>query len=141
MVRFAVLCLVFLTALLVAVGCVGGQKPVLADLELRRFVLESVDGVPFCASRMPEMAFDENFRVSGQMCNRFMGQGKLENGVLTVAQMASTRMFCAEEALNHAENRISSMLMAGAEVELTDGILTLRQGGHTVTFTAADRVQ
>ena len=138
MIRFFKVCFVFLLPIFVMAACANAKALPVADLEHRRFVLASVDGVPFSASKTPDIAFTEDFRVSGQMCNRFMGQGLLDNGILKVSQMASTKMFCADAALNSVEDMFSSMLMAGSEAEFSGNILTLRQGGHVLVFTAAD---
>ena len=49
------------------------------QLEHRRYVLESVDGKPVMATQRPlDISFGEQLHVSGGMCNRFMGQGKLD---------------------------------------------------------------
>ena len=133
----AVLCLpVFLTA-----ACAGAKAPTRDELLHRRFVLTSVDGVPQAASPItPDIEFNEGFRVSGRMCNRYAGQGKLENGLLTVGQMISTKMLCTDDALNRLDGLLAAMLAAGARADLSGGTLTLRQGGHTLVFTARDWV-
>lgn len=37
--------------------------------------------------------------ISGSMCNRFSGEGKLSNGELTAKGLAMTRMMCANPQL------------------------------------------
>ena len=133
--------LVCLISLFLVGACANARTPDRSDLQHRRFVLASVDGEPFSASRMPEMTFDENFRITGQMCNRFTGQGILEKGMVKASQMASTRMFCADAALNRVEDIFSAMMTAGSAAEFADNTLTLRQGAHTLVFTAKDRVK
>ncbi len=57
-----------------AAGCASAKSPTQAALLHRRFVLESIDGIPFAsATRTPDIEFNEGFRVSGQICNRYMG--------------------------------------------------------------------
>ena len=138
MFRFFKKSLALLLSLFVVVACAAVRPPAISDLEHRRFVLASMDGATFSASRTPDIAFAEGFRVSGQMCNRYMGQGVLDKGVLTVSQMASTKMFCMDAALNTVEEVFSSMLIAGAQADLSGDTLTLSQGGHVLVFTAAD---
>lgn len=134
------LCIIF--SALFSIGCAGAKGVKEADLSNRRFVLESVDGKAFTsANRTPDIAFGENFRVQGGICNRYTGQGVLAGNVLTVKQMASTKMLCVDDALNKLETQFAQMLHAGAEVTLDGKTLTLRQGGHTLVYTAADRVK
>lgn len=134
MTRCGIWCCLVFVSLLANVACAGVKTPAQADLAQRRFVLADVDGVPFAAGQRPDISFSEDFRVSGRMCNRYTGQGTLQNGVLTVKQMASTKMLCIDAALNRLEGQFGAMLAAGAHTELTGDTLTLRQGGHVLVF-------
>ena len=80
---------------LVLTGCVNPGKASVQPEQLKnhRFVLESVDGKAVkTATTQPEIGFSalpdislvNNISVSGQMCNRFNGQGKLSEGELKV---------------------------------------------------------
>lgn len=134
-------CLALCFCLVTVTGCVGGKTPDRADLLYSRFVLETVDGKPFVTPRrMPDLEFGENFRVSGQICNRFFGQGELVDGILTVKQMGTTKMLCPEEELNSFENQFALMLMSGAAVELSGDLLTLSQGGHVLVYRLLGKV-
>lgn len=130
-----------------AAGTAGAAMPAdrtvdKADLLHHRFVLKSADGVGFFGKeRVPELDFGEGFRVMGAVCNRFTGDGKLENGTLTVKEMALTRMLCGDPDLNALETRVAAMLEAGAELSFDGRILTLRQGGHILVYELHDRVQ
>ncbi|CAK7028811.1 MAG: Heat shock protein HslJ [Desulfovibrio sp.] len=129
-------------SLFAAVSCAGGKNMQESDLLHRTFVLETVDGQPFAASlAKPEIAFGENFRVYGQVCNRYTGQGTLTGNVLTVSQMASTKMLCADDALNKLEYEFSQLLMDGMAVELSGDTLSLEGGGRTLTFKASGSAQ
>jgi len=139
--RFSKVILVFLLPLFAMVACAADKPSAVPNVDHRRFVLVSVDGAPFSASKKPDITFAEELRISGQMCNRYMGQGVLDKGVLKVSQMASTKMFCMDAALNKVEDLFFSMLMAGAEIELAGESLILQQGGHVLVFTAVDITQ
>lgn len=54
-----------------------------SDLLHHNFVLVSVDGKPPVKTPEPNIEFGENMHISGAMCNRFMGQGELKDGILT----------------------------------------------------------
>ncbi|POP44330.1 heat-inducible protein [Superficieibacter electus] len=131
-----------LCALLLA-GCVTDKDTsVTAEkLQQQRFVLETANGEPVKASDKPlELAFGdkttalEHVQVSGSMCNRFTGSGKMSAGELKVKDMAMTRMMCSDPQLNTLDHTISAMLSAGAQVDLTGDQLTLATANQTLTF-------
>ncbi|HFI4751823.1 TPA: heat shock protein HslJ [Escherichia coli] len=86
----------------------------------------------------PEISFGEKMMISGSMCNRFSGEGKLSNGELTAKGLAMTRMMCANPQLNELDNTISEMLKEGAQVDLTANQLTLATAKQTLTYKLAD---
>lgn len=109
------------------------------DLLRKNFALASVNGKAWAGrERVPTLQFNEGLRVSGQVCNRFMGQAQLKKGVLTVPQMASTLMMCADEDLNRLEGQFAALLRAGAEISLTGDRLTLRGGDLTLVYVRAE---
>ncbi|WP_312317891.1 heat shock protein HslJ [Atlantibacter hermannii] len=111
------------------------------QLEHRRYMLESVDGKPVMATQRPlDISFGEKLHVSGGMCNRFMGQGKLDGNVLKVDGMASTRMLCAEPELNQFDILIGEMLTSGATVDAKSQSLILSNQQHTLVYKSADWV-
>lgn len=139
MLKYIFACALCLGMVLTAAGCAGCKTLAPKDLENRRFVLASVDGKPFkTALNTPDIQFGEGFRVSGGMCNRYMGQGKLVGNVLTVSPMASTRMLCPDDELDKLETLFGRMLEQGAEVSFDGNTLSLKQGGNTLVFTAGD---
>lgn len=116
--------------------------PSMQALLHHRFLLESVDGEDFSpAERTPELEFLEGFRVAGGFCNRFTGQGELDGDVLKVAQMASTKMLCADEGLNRLEGLFAAMMQEGARIGLDGTLLVLEQGGHRLGWRLRDRVR
>ena len=122
-------------------GCVNpGKASVQAEqLEGHRFVLETVNGVAIKPSAVPpEMSFGKKMAVSGVMCNRFSGQGKLSEGELKVKAMAMTRKLCVEPQLNELDATIGDMLSKGAQVDLTEDQLTLATAEKTLMFKRAD---
>ncbi|EEP91942.1 heat shock protein HslJ [Yersinia kristensenii] len=110
------------------------------DLLHHNFVLISVDGQSPVKTPGPSIEFGENMHISGAMCNRFMGQGELKNGVLTVKGLASTRMLCSEKQLNQWDALISQVLNSGAKVTLNKGQLTLSNNDHTLLYQLKDWV-
>jgi len=120
-------------------GCSSGGEDAYHNLlSDHNFVLKSVDGqvVTPVAGIRPGINFAQDMQVSGVMCNRFFGQGKLEHGELRVPQLASTRMLCIDPQLNEWEMMIGKMLTAGVTLQLERQTLTLSGSGHTLVYTA-----
>lgn len=127
--------LILMGAMLLA-GCATSQPN---EKKLARsFQLSSVDGQAITAPQgmKPGINFSKEMHVTGVMCNRFFGQGTLEKGVLSVPQMASTRMMCSDQKLNQWEMTLSQMLNAGAKLKLEQNTLTLQGAGHTLVYVA-----
>ncbi len=114
-----------------------------ADLLHHRFVLVSMNGAPLPPTEMekPYIEFNEGMRVSGRACNQFRGPGKLENGVLTVPNMATTRMFCLVPELNALDTLLAAMLEKGATLSLSGDELTLSNGGDVLVYSLSDWVR
>ncbi|MBK5142227.1 heat shock protein HslJ [Budviciaceae bacterium BWR-B9] len=116
-----------------------------SDLQHHNFILTSVDGEHMADTtkdkRPLNIEFGENMHVSGAMCNRFMGQARLKDGVLTATQLASTRMACLDEKMNQLDQIIAVTLNNGAKVSLDQGVLTLSSAQHTLTYKLSDWVR
>lgn len=122
-------------------GCVNPGKASVQkeQLEQHRFVLESINGTAVKpATPAPEIAFGEKMAVSGVMCNRFSGQGKLSDGELKVKALTMTRKLCAEPQLNDLDHAIGTVLRNGTQVDLTEDQLTLATADTTLVFKRAD---
>ncbi|PWW10776.1 META domain-containing protein [Mangrovibacter plantisponsor] len=125
-----------LLAMMALAGCAQeGSAPVGAQLADQSFVLKTFNGKPLADNSRPaSLRFSNTLQVSGNMCNRFMGQGSLEGNTLTVAGMAGTRMLCVEPQMNQLDNVIGKMLTQGATVTLTADTLTLKANDDTLVY-------
>nr|WP_318381614.1 heat shock protein HslJ [uncultured Enterobacter sp.] len=134
-----------LTALaLLLAGCANDGKVSVTDDQLvhHRFVLESVNGKAVNAGENPpEIRFGEKLQLSGVMCNRFTGQGKLSDGALSAKNLAMTRMMCADPQRNELDQAFSVMMNKGAQADLTETQLTLATAEQTLIFKLADNAQ
>jgi heat shock protein HslJ len=106
----------------------------LEDLTGRTYYLVSMDERSFEGADAPQLRFGADGRVSGSACNRFSGTAKIEHGVLTAKNAASTRMACFQPFLNELEQNLSDMLQNGARVSLDGGRLILVRDGHTLVY-------
>lgn len=129
--------LILAAMLLSGCGVGPGNSSHYSSLAGHHFVLKSVDGQKIIppAGMKPGISFAQDMNVSGVMCNRFFGQGKLERDMLTVPHLASTRMMCSDPALNQWEAIIGKMLVAGVLVQRNQHTLTLSGSGHTLVYT------
>ncbi|KFC10039.1 heat shock protein [Trabulsiella guamensis ATCC 49490] len=135
--------ILLLAAGMLLAGCVNTSKVTVnaSQLEHHRFVLESVNGKPAPAGKNPpELSFGEKMHLSGSMCNRFTGQGKLSEGELKAKNLAMTRMMCADAQRNELDKILSAMLSKGAQVDLTGDQLTLATAEQTLVYRLSDRV-
>lgn len=130
-------------------GCVYNSKVSTGaeQLQHHRFVLTSVNGQPLNNGDKPlELSFGEKMPVtgkmfvSGNMCNRFSGTGKVSDGALKVEELAMTRMLCADPQLNSLDATLGKMLREGAQVDLTENQLTLATADQTLVYKLADLV-
>ncbi|RMN22254.1 hypothetical protein ALQ63_00410 [Serratia plymuthica] len=139
-------CLPMALAALLLTGCgmsQSGKTVTEDDLLHHNFVLQSVDGVAVKPQpgNAPSIEFGEKMHVSGAMCNRFFGSGQLQNGVLTVKNLASTRMLCTDAQRNQWDQTLSAVLEKGAKINLNAQQLTLSGGDHVLVYTLRDWVQ
>lgn len=128
-------------ATLLLAGCArDGKVSVTADeLMHHRFVLQTVNGTAINpGSNPPEISFGEKMHLSGVMCNRFTGQGKVSDGALSAKNLAMTRMMCADPQRNQLDQTFSAMMNEGAQADLTGNQLTLATAEQTLIFKLAD---
>ncbi|MGL4724318.1 MAG: heat shock protein HslJ [Scandinavium sp.] len=131
-----------LAAGMLLAGCVSTSDVTTQPEQLQhhRFVLESVNGKNVTSDKPLELSFGEKMYVSGNMCNRFTGEGKLSDGELKVKNLAMTRMLCTDPQMNQLDNLLSAMLHDGVQVDLTANQLTLATSHDSLVYNLADLV-
>lgn len=141
--NLAVLAASLLLASLLGACAKQGAQSMLSESDLKHhnYVLESVDGRPFSSEfNTPNLSFNQDFSISGKVCNNFRGPAQLSDNVLTVEHMASTLMLCPDQQLNELENDFAQMLRAGARISLEGNRLTLSQGDRVLVYRLRDYV-
>lgn len=98
--------------------------------------LVSYNGVATPADSKYTVSFDQE-SLSAKFCNSMQGVYILDSTLLTVRNLASTKMYCgAPENLMDIENAFGSMLGFGARISQTDNMLTMVDPkGNTFIFT------
>ena len=124
----------------------GSEATTEKDLLHKRFELQSINGTAYDYKEVrPSLEFNEDFRLAGEVCNRFMGPGTLENGVLSAKHMAATKKFCFEEAVNKLEMDFFALLNNGVTLEFDGQRLVLSgkgvEGPVVLEYKVSDRVQ
>ena len=140
--RLLVLSTLVLACALVACKTSGRENtPVTAEsIANHRFEVVSMNGVPLNTQQdaPSEINFGENLVITGKACNRFRGEGRIADNVLTVPNAIATRMFCAEEDLNKLETVLFAMFNKGAAMTVTADGLVLSDKDNSVQFVRRD---
>jgi heat shock protein HslJ len=77
------------------------------------------------------LAFPEAGRAAGNAsCNRFAGSAEISGDTLNFGMLASTRMACADEAVNSQETQYLKALAAAKRFELKDSTLLIYAEGY-----------
>ena len=119
-------------------ACAG--VPEQSKLLHHNFILTEVNGTAFIGEKIPNIQFGEGLKVSGSVCNNYIGQGELIGDKLFVRELASTKMLCPDQDLNELEFAFGNMLMAGATISYNWNTLTLVGDGYRLKFKLQDLV-
>lgn len=119
----------------------GGASGLTKDFLMhQKFVLVQVNEADYSPDNpdlpAPTLEFGDDFQVSGRICNTYRGQGELQDDVLSVRAVASTRMLCPNTNLGQLETSFFKMLENGATLSMDGDRLSLKQGGSSLVFKA-----
>ncbi|MFC3034107.1 META domain-containing protein [Pseudoalteromonas fenneropenaei] len=106
-------------------GCVS-TKSLSADvLKYTRWQLHTINGKPVQLPNPVSIRFIDALQVNGFAgCNRFFGEGRVDNGKLLVANLGMTRKACSDSE-NRVEQQLLTLLRGGVSAELDKQILRL----------------
>jgi heat shock protein HslJ len=131
-----------LIPLLLLAGC-SSAAFVQQDLLHHHWVLSKLDGEPVAASRdnPPDFEIGEHFTVNGIAgCNRYFGQGHLEDDRLWVTSLGSTEMACTPP-LDTIEQAVITTLTEGATLSGSNQTLILQGKQHRLEYALRDWVR
>ncbi|WP_337119411.1 META domain-containing protein [Pseudoalteromonas sp. B131b] len=115
------------------VGCASTGTVTSEQLKYTQWQLSHVDGLAIPPSFNASMSFIEALQVNGfSGCNKFFGEGSLEESNLTVSKLGMTRKSCGKE-LDEFEQQLLQALNQGAELKMQDQQLVM-QGEQTFVF-------
>ncbi|MGL4250554.1 MAG: META domain-containing protein [Aeromonas sp.] len=130
-----------LIPLLLLAGC-SSTTFVRQDLLHHHWVLSKLDDKPVEASRdnPPDLEIGEHFTVNGIAgCNRYFGQGHLEDDKLWVTSLGSTEMTCPPPQ-NTIEQAVLTTLTGGATLSGSIQTLILQGEQHRLEYILRDWV-
>lgn len=117
------------------VGCVSTGTVTNEQLKHTQWQLSRVDGLAISPSFSASMSFIDALQVNGFAgCNKFFGEGQLEDNQLSVSRLGMTRKSCGQE-LDAFEQQLLQTLKQGAMIQIQSQQLVM-QGKHTYLFIA-----
>lgn len=115
------------------VGCASTGTVTNEQLKYTQWQLSHIDGVAIPASFNASMSFIEALQVNGFAgCNKFFGEGGLEDSRLTVSKLGMARKSCGEE-LDNFEQQFLNAFKDGAQLKMQDQKLVM-QGDNIFVF-------
>ena len=134
--------LLLLLALLLLSACSSAPRFASQDLQHHHWVLDRLDGQAIASHRSnpPDIEIGVHFTVNGIAgCNRYFGQGHLEDDKLWVTSLGSTEMACMPP-LDTIEQAVLTTLTEGATLSGTSQNLILQGKQHRLEYTLRDWV-
>lgn len=134
--------LLLLLALLLLSACSSTPVFVQQDLQHHHWVLDKLDGqpVPSGPDNRPDIEIGEHFTVNGIAgCNRYFGQGHLDENRFWVTSLGSTAMACPPQ-LDQIEQAVLATLTEGATLSGSAETLILKGKRHRLEYKLRDWV-
>jgi heat shock protein HslJ len=95
------------------------------------WVLQDLAGTPALPNVKATLVFPETGRAAGNAsCNRFTGSAEVSGDTIKFGALASTRMACADNAVNSQEMEYLKVLAAAKRFELKDSALLIHAEGY-----------
>ena len=118
------------------IGCSSTGTVTSEQLKYTKWQLSRVDGLAIPASYSASLSFIEALQVNGFAgCNKFFGEGQLNDNHLTVNKLGMTRKSCGDK-LDEFELQFLNALKQGVPLQIQDQQLVLN-GEQTFAFIPA----
>lgn len=118
------------------IGCSSTGTVTSEQLKYTKWQLSRVDGLAIPASYSASLSFIEALQVNGFAgCNKFFGEGQLNDNHLTVNKLGMTRKSCGDK-LDEFEQQFLNALKQGVPLQIQDQQLVLN-GEQTFAFIPA----
>ncbi len=132
--------LLLLLALLLLSACSSTPSLDPQALQHHHWELSTLDGEPVISNRdnRPDLEIGEHFTVNGIAgCNRYFGQGNLDEDRFWVSSLGNTAMACPPP-LDRVEQAVLTTLAQGAILHGTPAALVLQGQRHRLEYRLRD---
>lgn len=119
-------------------GCTSSNSIKEQDLMHHHYVLMKNNGLSLPVFKNADLEFGENMIMIGKMCNEFSAQTKLENNMIKGQIINMTNNKCQNKQLDLLDNVIKKLIIDGANIQLIDTKLVLKNNQDTLIFQLKD---
>ena len=119
-------------------GCTSSNSITEQDLMHHHYVLMKNNGLSLPVFKNADLEFGENMIMIGKMCNEFSAQTRLENNMIKGQIINMTYNKCQNNQLDLLDNVIKKLIIDGANVQLIDTKLVLKNNQDKLIFQLKD---
>ena len=119
-------------------GCTSSNSITEQDLMHHHYVLMENNGLSLPVFKNADLEFGENMMMIGKMCSEFSAQIKLENNMIKGQIINMTNNKCQNKQLDLLDNVIKKLIIDGANIQLIDTKLVLKNNQDTLIFQLKD---
>ena len=119
-------------------GCTSSNSITEQDLMHHHYVLMENNGLSLPVFKNADLEFGENMIMIGKMCSEFSAQIKLENNMIKGQIINMTNNKCQNKQLDLLDNVIKKLIIDGANIQLIDTKLVLKNNQDTLIFQLKD---
>ena len=119
-------------------GCTSSNSITEQDLMHHHYVLMENNGLSLPVFKKADLEFGENMIMIGKICSEFLAQVKLENNMIKGQIINMTNNKCQNKQLDLLDNVIKKLIIDGANIQLIDTKLVLKNNQDTLIFQLKD---
>ena len=119
-------------------GCTSSNSIKEQDLMHHHYVLMKNNGLSLPVFKNADLEFGENMIMIGKICSEFLAQVKLENNMIKGQIINMTNNECQNKQLDLLDNVIKKLIIDGANIQLIDTKLVLKNKQDTLIFQLKD---
>lgn len=119
-------------------GCAFSNSIKEQDLMHHHYILMENNGLSLPVFKNADLEFGENMMMIGKMCNEFSAQIKLENNMIKGQIINMNNNKCQNNQLGLLDNVVKKLIIDGANIQLIDTKLMLKNNQDTLIFQLKD---
>ena len=119
-------------------GCAFSNSINEQDLMHHHYILMENNGLSLPIFKNVDLEFGENMIMIGKICSEFLAQVKLENNMIKGQIINMTNHKCHNKQLDLLDNVIEKLIIDGANIQLIDTKLVLKNNQDTLIFQLKD---